>query len=108
VGEFMTLFGAWQMAPWLAVVAALGLVLGPVYLLRAFNGAVYAAARQNPPAGHPPASYLAPERLPDLTWSEAWVMVPMIGIMFLIGIFPVILTHAMTTLGLALHFPWGS
>jgi NADH-quinone oxidoreductase subunit M len=106
VGEFMTLFGAWQRAPWLAVVAALGLVLGPVYLLRAFNGAVYAPQRQNPPAGHPPASYLAPERLPDLTWNEAWVMVPMIGIMFLIGIFPVVLTHAMTTLGLALHFPW--
>ena len=106
VGEFMTLFGAWQQAPWEAVVAAVGLVLGPLYMLRAFQGAVYAPPGQDPPPGHPPDSYLAPARLPDLTWSEAWVMVPLIGLMFLIGLFPVILTHAMTTLGLALHFPW--
>lgn len=106
VGEFMTLFGAWQQAPWEAVVAALGLVIGPLYMLRAFQGAVYAAPGQDPPPGHPPANYLAPERLPDLTWTEGWVMVPLIGLMFLIGLFPVILTHAMTTLGLALHFPW--
>lgn len=106
VGEFMTLFGAWQKAPWEAVVAAIGLVLGPFYMLRAFQGAVYAPRGQDPLPGHPPPSYLAPERLPDLTWSEGWVMVPLIGLMFLIGLFPVIFTHAMTTLGLALHFPW--
>ncbi len=106
VGEFMTLFGAWQQAPWEAAVGALGLVLGPLYLLRAFQGAVYAPPGQDPPAGHPPSNYLAPERLPDLSWTEGWVMAPLIAVMFLIGLFPIILTHAMTTLGLVLHFPW--
>lgn len=106
VGEFMTLFGAWQQAPWEAVVAAIGLVLGPLYLLRAFQGAVYAPPGQDPPPGHPPPSYLAPERMPDLTWGEGWVMAPLIGLMFLIGLFPIILTHAMSALGLVLHFPW--
>ncbi|HEX4215835.1 MAG TPA: NADH-quinone oxidoreductase subunit M, partial [Candidatus Dormibacteraeota bacterium] len=41
VGEFMTLLGAWQLAPWLAVVAALGLILAPVYMLRLFQGVMY-------------------------------------------------------------------
>ncbi|MBO0702630.1 MAG: hypothetical protein J2P38_06845, partial [Candidatus Dormibacteraeota bacterium] len=82
------------------------LVLGPLYMLRFFQGAVYAPPGQDPLPGHPPDSYLAPQRLPDLTWGEAWVMVPLIGLMFLIGLFPVILTHAMTALGLAVHFPW--
>ncbi|MGH7920610.1 MAG: complex I subunit 4 family protein [Candidatus Dormibacteraceae bacterium] len=106
VGEFMTLLGAWRQAPWEAVVASVGLVLGPLYMLRAFQGAMYAPRGQDPHSGHPPASYLAPQRLPDLTWSEAWVLVPLIGVMFLIGLFPIVLTQAMTALGLALHFPW--
>src|SRR5205814_10513835 len=38
VGEFMTMLGAWQRAPALAVFAAVGLVLTPVYLLRLFQG----------------------------------------------------------------------
>src|SRR5881392_2987982 len=44
VGEFMTLLGAWQLAPWLAVIGAIGLVLAPVYMLRLFQGAMYAEA----------------------------------------------------------------
>ena len=42
VGEFMTLLGAWQRAPALAIVGAIGLVLAPVYMLRLFQGAMYA------------------------------------------------------------------
>src|SRR5207248_1268749 len=41
VGEFMILLGAWQLAPVYAVVACLGLILAPVYMLRLFQGAMY-------------------------------------------------------------------
>src|SRR5262249_23118202 len=42
VGEFMTLMGAWERAPALAIAGALGLILAPIYMLRFFQGAVYA------------------------------------------------------------------
>src|ERR1700704_1851111 len=41
VGEFMTLLGAWQRAPVLAVVGGIGLVLAPVYMLRLFQGTMH-------------------------------------------------------------------
>src|SRR5205807_5226260 len=43
VGEFMTLLGAWQLQPWLAVAACVGLILAPIYMLRMFQGVMYAA-----------------------------------------------------------------
>src|SRR5437764_1059625 len=43
VGEFMTLLGAWQLAPWLSVIGAIGLVLAPVYMLRLFQGVTQGA-----------------------------------------------------------------
>src|SRR5205807_966716 len=42
VGEFMTLLGAWQFSPWLAVAACIGLLLAPIYMLRLFQGVMYA------------------------------------------------------------------
>ena len=55
-GEFMTLLGAWQVSPWLAVAGCLGLLLAPIYLLRLFQGIVYAAPGQDPwpPGGRGP------------------------------------------------------
>src|SRR5262249_36976078 len=51
-GEFMTLLGAWQFQPWLAVVGSAGLVLAPVYMLRLYQGLMYAAPGEQlaPPA----------------------------------------------------------
>src|SRR5262249_61456067 len=52
VGEFMTLLGAWQYVPALAVTGCLGLVLAPVYMLRLFQGLMYAGpGEQLPPPG---------------------------------------------------------
>src|SRR5437763_9881042 len=45
VGEFMTLLGAWERAPLLAVFGAIGLVLAPVYMLRLFQGVTQGAPR---------------------------------------------------------------
>ncbi|MFZ0217943.1 MAG: NADH-quinone oxidoreductase subunit M [Candidatus Dormiibacterota bacterium] len=106
VGEFMTLLGAWRQAPWEAVVGAIGLVLGPLYMLRIFQGAMYAPRGQDPLPGHPPRSYTDPVKLPDLARLEAGLMVPLIALMFLIGFYPALLTSVMTALGYPLPVPW--
>jgi NADH-quinone oxidoreductase subunit M len=99
VGEFMTLLGAWQLAPWLAVVAAIGLVLAPVYMLRLFQGAMYAGpGEQSPPTTSPPRT--------DIAAGELAVVVPLVALMFLLGLYPYLLTQAMTSLGFPLPVPW--
>src|SRR5437588_730492 len=86
VGEFMTLLGAWERAPLLAVFGAIGLVLTPVYMLRLFQGAM-----QGVPAGPAPRS--------DIYAGQLTVLAPLIALMFAIGLDPGVLTNLMTSLG---------
>src|SRR5438034_1031277 len=86
VGEFMTMLGAWPRAPVLAVLAAIGMVLTPVYMLRFFQGAMHGA-----PAGPVPRS--------DLYAGQLSVLAPLIALMFVLGLDPGLLTNLMTSLG---------
>ena len=86
VGEFMTLLGAWQRAPLLAVFAAIGLVLTPVYMLRLFQGVT-----QGAPAGPVPRA--------DIYSGQLGVLAPLILLMFVLGLDPALLTNLMTSLG---------
>ena len=86
VGEFMTLLGAWERAPVLALFGAVGLILAPVYMLRLFQGAM-----QGTPAGPVPRS--------DIYASQLLVLTPLVLIMFAIGLYPYLLTNLMTSLG---------
>jgi NADH-quinone oxidoreductase subunit M len=88
VGEFMTLLGAWQRAPVLAVLAAIGLVLTPVYMLRLFQGVMQAA-----PVGPLPRS--------DIYAGQVSLLAPLIVLMFVLGLDPALLTDLMTSLGQA-------
>jgi NADH-quinone oxidoreductase subunit M len=88
VGEFMTLLGAWQRAPMLAVFGAVGLVLAPVYMLRLFQGTMH---------GEPSAS----KPLTDLYTGQLALLVPLILLMFVLGLDPNILTRLMSSLGQA-------
>ena len=85
VGEFMTLLGAWQRSPVLAVVAAIGLVLTPVYMLRLFQGVT-----QGAPAGPVPKS--------DVYAGQLGVLAPLLILMFVLGLDPALLTNLMTSL----------
>jgi NADH-quinone oxidoreductase subunit M len=98
VGEFMTLLGAWQLSPWLAVAGALGLLLAPVYMLRLFQGVMYAA----------PGEQLPPREQPhtDILPGELAMVAPLVALMFLLGLYPFLLTQAMTSLGFPLPVPW--
>jgi len=86
VGEFMTLLGAWQRAPLLAIFGAIGLVLTPVYMLRLFQGVT-----QGVPAGPVPRS--------DIYAGQLGLLAPLIVLMFVLGLDPGLLTNLMTSLG---------
>jgi NADH-quinone oxidoreductase subunit M len=88
VGEFMTLLGAWQREPVLAVFGAIGLVLAPVYMLRLFQGTM-----QGAPAGPVPRS--------DIYAGQLTLLAPLIVLMFAIGLYPNVLTNLMTSVGQA-------
>ena len=103
VGEFMTLLGAWQFQPWLAVVGASGLVLAPLYMLRLYQGLMYAAPSEKLP---PPAAEGPAVARNDLLRSELALITPLVLLMGLLGIYPYLLTQAMTSLGYPLPVPW--
>jgi NADH-quinone oxidoreductase subunit M len=86
VGEFMTLLGAWQRAPLLAVFGAIGMVLTPVYILRMFQGVM-----QGTPVGSVPKS--------DIYAGQVALLAPLIALMFVLGLDPALLTNLMTSIG---------
>jgi len=86
VGEFMTLLGAWQRAPALALFGAIGLVLAPVYMLRLFQGVM-----QGTPLGSVPKS--------DIYAGQLLLLAPLVVLMFAIGLDPNVMTNLMTSLG---------
>jgi NADH-quinone oxidoreductase subunit M len=109
VGEFMTLLGAWQYSPWFAVAGCVGLILAPVYMLRLFQGVMYAAPGEQLPdvssiSGGAGAA-AATARL-DIVADELVVIAPLILLMILLGLYPLILTHQMLALGIPLPVPW--
>jgi len=93
VGEFMILLGAWQLSPSLAVAACAGLVLAPVYMLRLFQGAMQGE------------SVRAQESQPrlDLRGSELALLAPLVGLMFVLGLYPYVITRALDAVA---HPPW--
>ena len=98
VGEFMTLLGAWQLSPWLAGAASIGLILAPVYMLRLFQGLMYAG----------PGEQERPPRQPavDLHGAEVALLAPLVILMFVLGLYPGGLLHLMSSLGFPLPIPW--
>jgi NADH-quinone oxidoreductase subunit M len=109
-GEFMTLLGAWQFSPWLAVAGGLGLVLAPVYMLRLYQGVMYARPGEQGPApgsahDHEGAAGAVAVRR-DLAPGELAIVLPLVLLMPLLGLYPYLLTQAMTSLGFPLPVPW--
>ncbi|HLH75980.1 MAG TPA: NADH-quinone oxidoreductase subunit M [Candidatus Binataceae bacterium] len=77
VGEFLILLGAY-LATWqAAAVAVTGLILGALYLFYAYERVIFG-----------PIKHKINETLPDLTAREIAVMVPLIGLMFFMGLYP--------------------
>jgi NADH-quinone oxidoreductase subunit M len=81
VGEFLILSGTWlgrlQKAPVFAALGATGVILGAVYMLWLVERVFYGQLKHPENRG-----------LPDLTLRESVVMVPMIGLIVLMGLAP--------------------
>jgi NADH-quinone oxidoreductase subunit M len=77
VGEFLVLVGAFRVSPFVAALAALGIILAAVYLLWMVQRVALGAPRE-------PARWA----LPDLSWREAVTLAPLVGLVFWIGLYP--------------------
>jgi NADH-quinone oxidoreductase subunit M len=79
VGEFLIFKGAFALTPWAAVLSAAGLLATAVFLLtmmqRVFHG----------PLNERWAGF------PDLTWKELALLLPAVGLMFVLGVHPQLL-----------------
>lgn len=76
VGEFLILLGLFQANKILAFIAGLTIILGAVYILKMYQKVMYGERSA------------ATEKFTDLTFSEMLVFLPIIGMIFLVGIFP--------------------
>src|SRR6185295_14149866 len=76
VGEFLLINGIYQFNAWMAAVAGLSIILGAVYLLTAYQK--IALGEKNNLTG----------TFSDLTSSEKMVLIPLVIMIFWIGIYP--------------------
>ena len=77
VGEFLILLGAFQANPWWAVLAASGVVLGAIYMLWMYQRVFFG-----------PVKHAANEALKDFNLREICVFVPLLAMIFFMGIYP--------------------
>lgn len=81
VGEFTILLGSWGSqalgSPWFTGLATVGVILAAVYLLKMFED-VYLGPVKNPENA----------ALKDINWREILTLVPIIVIIFWIGLYP--------------------
>jgi NADH-quinone oxidoreductase subunit M len=76
VGEFLVLIGAFASNRWWAVVAAAGVIFAAIYLLWAYQRVFH---------GEPDE---ANTDMRDLTWSEGLVLLPLVGLIVFMGVYP--------------------
>ncbi len=107
VGEFMILLGAWAFNPVLTALACIGLVLAPVYMLRLFQGAMYAPATGEDLA-HGHRGHEETPRAPgiDLRGTQLALLAPLVALMFVLGLYPYLLTRVMSAVTLGIGLPW--
>lgn len=77
IGEFLTLYGVFQVQPVWAAVAVSGVILGALYMLSLYRRVVFG-----------PFNADKNSDLEDLTLRESMVFFPLIIFVFIVGIFP--------------------
>ena len=77
VGEFLVLIGTFVWSKLAATLASLGIILAAAYILYMLQRVVYGT----------PSEKMAP-KLVDLNWREFGMMVPLVGFVFWIGLYP--------------------
>ncbi|MBI2346546.1 MAG: NADH-quinone oxidoreductase subunit M [Deltaproteobacteria bacterium] len=81
VGEFLVLLGAFRVEPVHAVLSAVGVIIGAVYLLWLVERVFFGATRLRTETG-------SAVKLADLNRREALLLLPLIGLVVWLGIYP--------------------
>jgi len=76
VGEWLSLLGAFQTRMVYGILAAFGVVLGAAYMLWVFQRMFFGPANDRA------------KQMPDLTAREVLVLLPLVGLIFWIGLYP--------------------
>jgi len=84
VGEFLILLGLWKTSPWAAAVAGTGVIFGAVYMLWMFQRVMFGPLK-NPEN----------EKLTDLNLREILVLLPLLFMVFYMGVRPGPFFHKM-------------
>jgi NADH-quinone oxidoreductase subunit M len=93
VGEFLVLKGAFDYSRTAAALAALGVILGAVYMLRLYRDVFWGTVRS---PDH--------EKLPDLAGAERAALAPLIVLIFVLGVYPdLVLRRTAPAVESALH-----
>jgi NADH-quinone oxidoreductase subunit M len=77
VGEFLILLGTWKASMWSAVVAGTGVIFGAVYMLWMFQRVMFGEIKNE-----------ENKKLKDLNAREQWVLIPLIVMIFIMGLAP--------------------
>lgn len=77
VGEFLVLTGAFQDNTWVAAIAATGLILGAAYMLYLYRRIIFGKLEKEDL-----------KSMMDLNWREIGIMVPLVVLVFWMGIYP--------------------
>src|SRR6185369_7649604 len=77
VGEFLVLLGAFRTNYWWAAFAAVGVILSAVYMLWMFQRVMFG-----------PVTHAENEKLSDLSTRERLVFVPLLLLIFWLGVMP--------------------
>jgi NADH-quinone oxidoreductase subunit M len=76
-GEFLAIVGAWRVNPWVALGAALGMILGAGYMLWLYRRVAFGVIRREDLRG-----------LPDLSPREFAVFAPLVVLTLWMGVYP--------------------
>ena len=79
IGEFLVLIGVWRVNTTVTFLAAMGLILGAVYAIWFFNRLVFGQIR-----------FYALQQFTDINKREFCLLVPLVVLVFLMGIYPVV------------------
>jgi NADH-quinone oxidoreductase subunit M len=94
IAEFLILAGSWQAHPWITVAATIGLVVATIYSLRIMQKVFFGTS-------------LREYSLPDLSFREVMMFVPLIIVIIWLGVYPqpVINTAKPAAPAVAFHYP---
>jgi NADH-quinone oxidoreductase subunit M len=81
IGEFMLMSGIFRYNVWFAALAGTSVILGAVYMLRAYRKVMLGETNSTT------------ANFQDLSWNERAVLYPLIVMIFLFGVYPDALIH---------------